>query len=234
MATKEEVAKALEAHGEKDGAAMVEDMGLGRTLFMLSSCRDPSCLHHPWRQKARRKRLLVDVDEVLASFQAAMLDALERLFGKRIRPEAYEVWDAFSLLSPEETEGVIAEIRKPGWCASMQVTPGAHEALIELRTLVDVYAVTSPFKSPTWVHERDAWLVEKLGFESDQIVHTKAKHICRGDAFLDDKPENVERWRQEHPDALAMLWHIPNTRLLGYDDIRVRSWDEVIERVRKL
>lgn len=179
-----------------------------------------------------RKRLLVDVDEVLADFQTPVLKLMTRILGRQIRADDFEVWDCFSLLSEKERKRVFSKIEKPGWCASLAVKPGVGEALGELRELVDVYAVTSPFHSPTWVHERNAWLVDNLGFTRAQIVHTSAKYLCEGDAFLDDNPDHTKHWREEHPGGLCMLWHIPNTRKLGFDDIRVRSWDEVLARVR--
>lgn len=180
----------------------------------------------------KRKRLLVDVDEVLADFQTPALLLMDAALGRRITPDDFEVWDCFSLLSEDDRKWVFSKIECPGWCASLAVKPGAKEALGELRELVDVYAVTNPFPSPTWVHERITWLINNLGFTRAQIVHTSAKYLCDGDAFLDDNPENVMRWNAEHPDGMHMLWHIPNTRKLGFDDIRMRSWDEVINKVR--
>lgn len=182
-----------------------------------------------------RKCLLVDVDEVLADFQTPMFDALFDLYGRRACAEDCEVWDCFSLMSPNEKRGVFSIIEHPGWCLGLKPKEGARDAILELRKLVDVYAVTSHFPtSRTWVHERDTWLKTQLDFTGKDIIHTSAKFMIKGDAFLDDNPDHVTRWRAAHPQGLAMLWHIPNTRKLGHDDIRVRTWEEVIERVRGL
>jgi 5'(3')-deoxyribonucleotidase len=182
-----------------------------------------------------RKRLLVDVDEVLADFQTPMFDALYELYGRRASAEECEVWDCFSLMTPNEKKGVYSIIEHPGWCAALKPKGGAIEAIHQLREMVDVFAVTSHFPtSRTWVHERDTWLQDHFGFNRRNIVHTSSKYICTGDAFLDDNPSHITEWRAVHPQGLAMLWHIPNTRKLGFDDIRVRSWGEVIERVRAL
>lgn len=182
----------------------------------------------------RRKRLLLDVDEVMADFLSPVFALVGASRGRAIGPHDFEGWDFFATLSAEERRDVFAEVSRPGWCASLAVKPGTEAALLHLRSIVDVYAVTKPFPSPTWVHERDRWLVERLGFTSEQIVHTGAKHICRGDAFLDDNPDNVVRWNEEHPKAVAMLWHSPNTRLLGHDHLRVHGWDDVVLRVSAL
>lgn len=180
----------------------------------------------------RKNRFLVDVDEVLVDFQTPAFGLLERLHGRKLTPEDYTVWDMFTLFSEDEKKSVFAEISKPGWCRGLEPKPGAIEAIKTLRTLCDVYVVTSPFPSPTWVHERDAQLREVFGFGSREIIHTGAKFLVKGEFFLDDNPEHVSKWQAEHSQGDAMLWHIENTRTMGYDDVRVRTWEEVIHRVR--
>ncbi len=183
----------------------------------------------------RKLRLLVDVDEVLVDFQTPMFDALYDLYGRRLKPEDCEVWDCFSMMTPNEKKGVFSIIEHPGWCAALKPTPGSQEAITTLRGLVDVYAVTSHFPtSRTWVHERDTSLKKLFDFTGKDIVYTSAKYLVKGDAFLDDNPSHLVRWGEEHPDGLAMLWHIPNTRKLGHDDLRVHGWDEVIAKIGKL
>jgi 5'(3')-deoxyribonucleotidase len=180
-----------------------------------------------------RKRLLVDVDEVLADFQTPMFEALLDLYGRQASAEDCDVWDCFSIMSPHERRGVFSVIEHPGWCLALKPKEGSQEAIKELRGIVDVFAVTSHFPSSrTWVHERDEWLQEHFGFERPYIVHTSSKYIISGEAFLDDNPGHVRAWKEANPNGLAMLWHIPNTRKLGFEDIRVRSWQEVIDRVR--
>lgn len=179
-----------------------------------------------------RKRLLIDVDEVLVDFQSPALALLEKHCGRRLTPLDYKVWDMFTVFTEEEKTVVFAEIGKPGFCRGLKPKEGALAAVMDLRTMVDVIAVTSHFPSPTWVHERDAQLIEDFGFKRREIVHTSAKYLCAGTYFLDDNPAHVTAWAEEHPSGIAMLWHIPNTRLLGLDDIRMKSWDEVMHRVR--
>ena len=112
------------------------------------------------------------------------------------------------------------------------MVPGAEAGVRALREHVKVYAVTSHFpSSPTWVHERDHWLIEHFGFTGKEIVHTSAKYLVGGDYLLDDNPSHVAAWSNEHPDGLGLLWHIPNTRTLGMDEVRMQSWDQVLDRV---
>jgi 5'(3')-deoxyribonucleotidase len=180
----------------------------------------------------RRKRLLKDVDEVLADFQTPVLDVYFKITGKRLDPFDFEVWDIFQTFTEEERQAVFEEMKKPGFCTSIKPAPGAVDAVRELRRYVDVYPVTSPFNSPTWVSERYDWLHEHFGFHRKDIVFTGAKFLVDGDAFLDDRPENVVSWQAERPGKLAMLWGIPNTRkMVEHDAVRVTSWEELIRKV---
>src|ERR1700677_4537513 len=120
----------------------------------------------------RRKRLLIDVDEVLADFKTPALGALERLCGRKLTADDYDVWDMFTVFSEDEKVKVYAEVGRPGFCRNLEPKLGALQAVHELRQMVDVFPVTSPFPSPTWVHERTEWLVSLFGFTRHEIVHT--------------------------------------------------------------
>lgn len=177
-------------------------------------------------------RMLVDVDEVLSDFTSPCFKFLKDTFGRDLNSYDYEVWDIFSILPADERAAMYEAIRKPGFCAQLNPKPGAQAAIEKLRKVLDVYAVTSHFPgSPTWVHERDEWLLKYFDFPGEQIVHTRAKYLIKGDVFLDDNPEHIRKWSVEHPKGLALLWHIPNTRNMPLEDLRVRTWDEVLTRV---
>lgn len=182
----------------------------------------------------RKKRVLVDVDEVLGDFQTPAFQVMQSVTGRLYCPEDFEVWDMFEVLSPSQKELVFAAIDKPGFCANIQPFPAALEAIERLRGIADVYALTSPHHSQSWYYERVEWLKKHFGFNRHHVIQTGTKFLVRGDAFLDDKPDHVQAWSEEHPDKLAMLWHIPNTRTLGLDNLRVRTWDEVIRRVEAI
>jgi len=187
------------------------------------------------RRSKKRRRILIDVDEVLADFQTPAFDIINRLFGKSLTAYDYEVWDLFELFTKEEGDAIRAEMGRPGVCASLKVRPGALDAVRELRDMADVHPVTSPFDSPTWVAERYAWLQEHFQIPRRDVVFTESKYLVKGDALLDDRPDNITTWLKEHRRAVGMLWHIPNTRTMTqYDHLRVKTWDEVISKVKKL
>lgn len=189
------------------------------------------------------KTLLLDVDEVLANFQDPVLAIGNKLTGKNITPETYTEWDLFSQFTSEEKDLICKEIEKPGFCQSLPVRPGAQEAIDEIRSFMHVFPVTSPFHSESWVYERVQWLHKHFGFHRSQVINTSAKYMIHGDAILDDNPSHVTSWLDPshlevniapRTKGLGMMWHIPNTRTLPYDHLRVRTWEEVIQKLRKL
>jgi 5'(3')-deoxyribonucleotidase len=197
---------------------------------IASPCGEKS----PRYQVAGRKRIWVDVDEVLADFQSGVFGIVAHAFGRSMSAEAFtgDEWDMFKGFDPEELKLVLKECERPGFCAGLAIVPGAIEGLAKLRTIADVYAVTSHFHSQTWVFERDWWLQRYMAFERGNIVHTSAKHLITADACLDDKPANVLNWKAAHPHGLAMLWSIPNTRKIpNLEAYRVHDWNEVYDRV---
>lgn len=181
------------------------------------------------------KYILVDCDEVLADFKTPARSIMQRLFGIDIDPDTHPHWDLFSVLNPEQLELLFDEMGRPGVCYSLEVLPGAREGLDRLRQEGTVVAVTRPVLRPTWVYERTHWLMDKMGFEELQVINTAAKHMVRGDALLDDNPENIANWAAAHPDGASMLWALPNTEhMREMDHHRVRTWDMVLDRVKTL
>lgn len=178
-----------------------------------------------------RKKIWVDVDEVLADFQGGVFEIVKSIFGRTLTPEDFDQWDMFNTFTPEDKALIFKECERPGFCANLTPLPGAAEGLMELRKYADVYALTSHFHSQTWVYERDQWLQKHMGFQRTEIIHTAAKHLVKTDACLDDKPDNVMKWHAAHPTGLAMLWPIGNTRNLPLERYRVKDWDDVVRRV---
>ncbi len=181
-----------------------------------------------------KPRVGVDVDGVLADLTALILGALNRMHGTSFREEDMTTWRAQDLFPGLDEAAFWREIMAPGFHRSIPVYPGAQEGLRALQEVADVYIVTShlPF-APTWVSERDAWLMEHFHIPHAKIVHTEAKYVFLGRALIDDRPSNVARWQAEHPRGVGILWARSCNR--AYEEIgirhRVDSWAGAIELV---
>ncbi len=119
---------------------------------------------------------------------------------------------------------------EPGFCSSLVPDPEAMAAVEEMRRRgYDVTFATSPHpRSPSWMAEREAWLIRNFGAREEDVIHVRKKRLIGGDAFLDDVPEHVERWARRNPGGLARVWkRIYNASHPGV--LHVSSWDEFLE-----
>ncbi len=145
------------------------------------------------------------------------------------------VWSWLDALEEPLKRELAAYCAGPGFAASMLPVRGAKQALKRLQRSTQVYVVTAPWPgSLHWPGERIVWL-QKFGFHGDKIVLTPAKYLVRGDILVDDRPENLLKWKEHHPDGTAVLWktrgNYPfwnDTRFVPMDDWSDdRFWSEV-------
>lgn len=121
-----------------------------------------------------KPRLLTDVDGVVANFQQRFVELASEVVGREFSVEdARTQWDVESALglSREEKDAVYEIVNSPGFAMGLPEMPGAIAGIKEVSKIADVYFVTSPnVKSPTWVFERGAWLVERFGELGKKVI----------------------------------------------------------------
>lgn len=180
------------------------------------------------------RRVLVDVDGVLADFTPVAVQAIETVTGKPFAREGRNEWDLFAGLTREQDSAVWQLIGQPGVVARMELLPGARDLMGALRDLAEeVYVVTSAPDLPHWHKERLWWLWEHLQVPRKKVVFASEKHIIRADAIIDDRPATVERWLEEHSAGLGILYACLETEayILPPGAVRVNTW---LEAAREL
>lgn len=179
-----------------------------------------------------RRRILVDVDGVLADFTAGTIKLIEEKLGEKRDYEQVTQWDVFESFGLKEHEHLLEHaIEHEGFCKSLPPVAGAKDAveLIE-KEFGNVYAVTSPHHVSTWPGQRSEWLIEHMNIPRERQVHTKAKHIVAGCVLIDDSGRNLKEWVSHWPDGLPILVDHPWNRFdAGF--CRVHSWDDVFDRI---
>lgn len=200
-----------------------------------------------------RPIVLLDCDGPLADFTTHYLVALARVTNGKALHTAEEVdrWaihdcqffhDAAVRFGVEREvlkRKVDAEVTAPGFCAHIPVQKGSQNAVAELRSLAQVYVVTSPWNSgATWMHERERWLLQHFDIGHKSVFHCSSKFLVRGDVFVDDKADHVATWAKAWPDSRAFLFDMHHNKR---DDVGHSGrpsarggWDEVIRHVRSL
>lgn len=192
----------------------------------------------------RRLRVLVDADGVLGNFVGAFAAIIRRECGVEIGEHDVTGWDIFAAIRHRFDDEKRWKLAKnlchtaafsEGFHDLIEPYPGAVEGVRELEQHADVYIVTSPWHGPFWTYERDAWLKTHFGIGRDRIVHTSAKHLCVGQALIDDRAENCQAWTDAHPSGIGILWDRPWNADADIDGaVRMREWPAVVEMVEWL
>ena len=189
----------------------------------------------------RKPVLLLDVDGVIVDFVGAYLRAVNRRTDGAWVPDDVTEWD---IRRGIQVGSGIHEFAWNALCEDhdlLQPYPGAIESVRGLMSVAEVYFVTtSAYKCRTWARDRETWLENHFNDDSlhRRVVHTSAKHLVRGDVFVDDKPENVTAWIAANPSGTALLWDRPWNRtatLPAFAGLRrVSLWDDVVAAVQSV
>lgn len=194
-----------------------------------------------------RPIVLLDCDGPMANFTRAYLDVVERLVGAEFHEREVTEWHIHQTAVFKDAERVYEAvypgkslkravwdaIKAPGFCASIPVASYAREAVGLLCEFADVYVVTSPWEtSPTWMHERAAWVRDHFGIATNRVIHTAQKHLVHGHVLVDDKPEHVVSWAQAWPWGEALCFRMQhNAKEAEQQGLRLVDWDAVIQAV---
>ncbi|PTH10937.1 5'(3')-deoxyribonucleotidase, partial [Staphylococcus capitis] len=139
-----------------------------------------------------RKKIAIDMDEVLADTLGEIIDAvneranlgisIESLNGKKLKH-----------MMPEH-EGLVTEIlREPGFFRRLKVMPHAQDVVEKLNHHYDVYIATAAMDVPTSFHDKYEWLLEFFPFLNPQhFVFCGRKNIVNADYLIDDNPKQLE------------------------------------------
>ncbi|XP_075421977.1 5'(3')-deoxyribonucleotidase, mitochondrial isoform X4 [Ascaphus truei] len=160
----------------------------------LQNCRARSSSAAP----ARRLRVLVDMDGVLADFEGGFL----KKYRARYPDEPYIaledrrgfwVSEQYEHLRPGLCEKAISIWEAKNFFLDLDPISGAVEAVKEMANLenTDVFICTSPIKRYRHCpYEKYSWVEKHLGHEFlDLIVLTRDKTVVSADLLIDDRPD---------------------------------------------
>lgn len=197
-------------------------------------------------RRARPVRVLVDMDGVLADFEAGLLRGFQRRFpGEPHVPleerRGFFAREQYGALRPDLADKVTSVYEAPGFFLDLEPIPGALEAMREMNAMQDteVFICTSPLrKYDHCVGEKFRWVEKHLGPQFvERIILTRDKTVVSGDLLIDDK--DTIRGQEETPSWEHILFTcchnqhlaLPPTRrrLLSWSD----NWREIIGSKRE-
>ncbi len=180
--------------------------------------------------------ILCDSDEVLSDCCNPILDVVFELTGIRYKKEDLTKWDILeSIQRPDLSHAVQAACSRPGFVEGFELLPEAQEGIRRLSELGTVVIVTSPMSVPNWTYERTRWLERHFDIPRTRVIHTTGKEFVAGCCLIDDKPDNLFKWKRRNPRGAPILWEAPYNRSVDSDElIKASDWDTVVEAIRKM
>jgi 5'-nucleotidase len=169
------------------------------------------------------KRLIVDMDDVLADATGQFINWYARDFGVRVERTV--------LNGKEEGEGFPdnhSVLRKypyqDNFFRTMEVNEASQEILEQLNRKYEVFIVSAAIEFPQSLNEKLAWLTEHFPFLSwKQVVFCGSKAVVHGDYMIDDLPRNLQRFGGE-----KFIFTAPhNTHINTNGFTRVNNWKEI-------
>jgi 5'(3')-deoxyribonucleotidase len=171
------------------------------------------------------KRLIVDMDDVMADATGRFIECYEQEFGVRVPRESLHHKEE-GLGFPGNHDVVQQFAFRPGFFSAMQVNTNCREVVMELNKKYELFIVSAAMEFPLSLSEKLAWLQEHFPFLNwKQFVFCGSKAVVHGDYMIDDLPRNLERFNGE-----KFLFTAPHN--LQYNHFtRLNNWQEVGERL---
>jgi 5'-nucleotidase len=169
-----------------------------------------------------RKRIAIDMDEVMADALSRHLDLYNRHYQAAFTREHVHGKYLHEIVPLEHQEQVHQWVREVGFFRDLPVMPDCVDVIRDLQQRYDIYITTAAMQFPNSFIEKYDWLAQHLPFIPwTHIVFCGDKSIIAADYLIDDHAKNFENFHGE-----GILFTAPhNIHVTAYR--RVADWREV-------
>ena len=170
------------------------------------------------------KRLIVDMDDVIADATGQFIQYYEKEFGVRVTRESLNHQDE-GLGFPDHHDIIQGFPFRETFFRTMTPHEGSQEILEQLNKKYQLFIVSAAMEFPLSLFEKLKWLEEHFKFlHWKQIVFCGSKAVVHGDYMIDDLPYNLETFNGE-----KYIFSAPhNLHIHTYP--RLNNWKEVGDR----
>jgi 5'-nucleotidase len=170
---------------------------------------------------AKMKRLIIDMDDVMADATGQFINFYEKEFGVRIPLESLNHKDEMARF-PDHHDEVYKFTFKKDFFRTMRVKEHSQEVVKKLNSKYDLFIVSSAMEFPNSLSEKLEWLTEHFSFlHWKQFVFCGSKAVVHGDYMIDDLPRNLEKFNGE-----KLMFTAPHNLQHNHFK-RVNNWREV-------
>jgi 5'(3')-deoxyribonucleotidase len=170
----------------------------------------------------RRRRIAVDMDEVIADFRSGHLSAYNEAFGAGLTLAELGGRDLEDVVPAAHAEGARQLVLEPGFFARLPEVVGSREAVLALSGPYEVFVATAAMEVPSSFADKFDWLRSRFPFvPPSHIVFCGDKGVLDVDYLIDDTARHFARFR-----GTPILFDAPHNRA-EKRYTRVRDWDEV-------
>lgn len=175
--------------------------------------------------------VLCDVDEVVAALHTEWLRRYNRDWGDNLTREDIVDWSMHAFTDPDCGKGIYDYLWDTDLYDRIEPVDGAFEGVSALRELGHRVVFVTASNAETYA-QKLRWLQRNGFLSQDELVAKRDycpfgdKGMVRGDAAIDDKPQNLT----DHPSSvLKILMDAPWNRDFSHPQVhRARCWMEAV------
>ncbi|MEL6656446.1 MAG: 5'(3')-deoxyribonucleotidase [Bacteroidota bacterium] len=136
-----------------------------------------------------RKRIALDMDEVVADVMPKFVDFYEQEFGQRLQREDYWGKKIYDIPGAKQLRNVLYD---KGFFRDLPVMENSQEVVAELHERYDIFFTTAAMEFRNSLEDKYDWLLDHFPFISwKNFVFCGDKSILRADYMIDDHPRNL-------------------------------------------
>jgi 5'-nucleotidase len=165
------------------------------------------------------KRILVDMDGVLADVYSRFLELHEKETGIRKSLE-----ELAGLTEGEAFPAAYGWVAAPGFFRTIPLVPDSQRVLKLLNETYEIIVVSMATQYPASLTDKQLWLNDNFPFISwKQVVFCGDKSLIPADIMIDDHFKNLDHFKGE----TIMFVQPHNINSTGHHHKKVSSWAEI-------
>ena len=165
------------------------------------------------------KRILVDMDGVLADVYSRFFELYEQETGHRL-----SAGDVAGKLEAEAFPHQLKWVTTRGFFRTVPVMEGSVEGLKKLNAIYEIIVVSLATEFPQSLTDKQLWVHDHFSFIGwQQLVFCGNKNLIKADIIIDDHLKNLDQF-----DGETIMFTQPHNILLNETrHKRVSSWAEI-------